>query len=186
MRTGAGQHPARRGADDVDDRDHARCGGAPRSGPAHSHLSAAPSYGDSCSPRLPLPHLMRRRQHTPAGEARVVCLFVSQQCHRPRVRRDRSHVCAATAGLRDGVLRRLAGALPSAGSPRARLRGARLTPTGSHAAAHTQTGTHKRTHARTHARAHKRTRRPAAAGAAAGAQRPRDTSDRAYPVHAAC
>ncbi len=105
MRTGAGQHPARRGADDVDDRDHARWGGAPRSGPTHSLNDR------SILRRVMLTATATALAHhlTAAHGARVVCLFVSRQCHRPHLRRDRSHVCAATAGLRDGVLRRPAG-----------------------------------------------------------------------------
>ena len=68
---------------------------------------ALPLIGDSCLPRPRLPCPLR-----------TICLlcmrhsgaFVwAQQRDRPHLRRDRPHVCAATAGLRDGVLRRLAG-----------------------------------------------------------------------------
>jgi hypothetical protein len=92
----------------------------------------------------------------PSRRGTVVCLF-GQQCHRPHLRRDHPHVCAATAGLRDGVLRRLAGAPPSAGSPpRTSGRGSAHAHRKPRRSAHAHWRTHTRTHAGTQARTNAR------------------------------
>jgi hypothetical protein len=120
---------------------------------------ALPLIGDSCLRRPRLPRLMRTICLLRMAHGWCVCLFVPNECHRPRLRRD-----CRPAGRRPPTACRCA---PVSGlTPRTSARGsahAHLKPRCSahaHRRAHTHPHAHTHTQARTNALAALQRRAP--------------------------